>query len=333
MKMSILGNIRQKRLGYELGKKVISEADKIRFYNDLYDKKINKTIERLDYEFPTCVDIGTTNLCNSNCIMCPHSKLKKLGTMKISLFRKIIDNCKYLGIENVNLSFFGEPLLDKGLFEKIKYAKNKGLSIGLYSNGSLLNKDNIKNIIESQLDGISISIDGFSKVVYERIRKGLDFNKVEKGINDLIEFRNKNGNNKPIISLVLVELDENKHEIKEFYEKWRGKVNDIKILNMRNWTSNIDKENTKESINSRKLIRRPCLLLWTKLVIDWNGDVVLCCDDWNHKVVLGNLKKDTIERIWKGDKLNYIRYKHLHRDFNNLELCSKCNKNTIWWFL
>jgi MoaA/NifB/PqqE/SkfB family radical SAM enzyme len=39
------------------------------------------------------------------------------------------------------------------------------------------------------------------------------------------------------------------------------------------------------------------------MIIDWNGDAVLCCDDWSHKVILGNLKKQSIEEIWFGDCL------------------------------
>ena len=48
-------------------------------------------------EFPLCINIETTNLCNLDCIMCPRTVLiarneySKLGFMHFDVYRKIID--------------------------------------------------------------------------------------------------------------------------------------------------------------------------------------------------------------------------------------------------
>ena len=153
--------------------------------------------------------------------------------MDMMLYKKIIDNCNSLNIKRVNLSFFGEPFLDKGIVEKIKYAKTKGMYVGFYSNGSLLNRDLAKKIVESKLDGITISFDGYSKETYEKIRKNLKFENVKRNILNLLVFRDKFGSKNPKIALVLVELDENKGEIRQFYNEWSKKVDSINIINMR----------------------------------------------------------------------------------------------------
>ncbi|MEK6833686.1 MAG: radical SAM protein, partial [Nanoarchaeota archaeon] len=173
----ILSKIRGNRIGYNIGRKILSTPLFVnnKLYNSLYDKKIKKSIERLNKEYPWGVDIGTTNLCNAACIMCPHSKLKKMGTMDMNLYKKIIDNCSKLNIRIITLSFFGEPFLDKQLIEKIKYAKEKGMFVAFYSNASLITKELAKDIIDSGLDGITISFDGYSKETYEKIRKKLKF--------------------------------------------------------------------------------------------------------------------------------------------------------------
>ena len=67
--------------------------------------------------------------------------------------------------------------------------------------------------------------------------------------------------------------------------------------------------------------------------MDWNGDVVLCCDDWNHQVILGNLKKERIEEIWFGNRLKAIRELHKKGEFDKISICSGCNKKTIWWLV
>jgi len=186
-----LGKIRGNRIGYNLGRGILSSplVTKNKIYDSIYDKKIKRSIKKLEKEFPIGIDIGVTNACNSDCIMCPHSKLKNIGTMDMKLYKKIIDDCSGLKIKMVTLSFFGEPLLDKTLIEKIKYAKSRGLIVGFYSNASLLTEKWARDLIKSNLDGITISFDGYSKETYEKIRRGLKFNIVKKNILNLIKIK------------------------------------------------------------------------------------------------------------------------------------------------
>lgn len=329
-----LNKIRSTRIGYNIGRNILSTPFIVnsKLYDSLYNKKINKSIANLNKKYPWGIDIGTTNLCNASCIMCPHSKLKKMGTMDMKLYKKIIDNCAKLKIKIITLSFFGEPFLDKTIIEKIKYAKQKGMNVGFYSNASLLTEKLAKDIIEAELDVITISFDGATKETYEKIRKNLKFKVVRNNIINLINMRRELNKKNPKINLVLVELEENKKEIGNFYKEWKEKVDSINIINMRNWANDIQKEGTKESFHfNKKIKRKPCALIWLKMVVDWNGDVVLCCDDWNHSTVLGNLQKQTIEEIWNGEKLKKIREAHIKREFYKVPLCSGCNKKSVWW--
>jgi radical SAM protein with 4Fe4S-binding SPASM domain len=332
----IISKLRGNRMGYNIGRKILSTPLIVNSstYNRLYDKKISKSIIKLNKKYPQGVEIGTTNLCNAECIMCPHSKLKKMGTMEMKLYKKIIDNCYKLNIKSIILSFFGEPFLDKEIIEKIKYAKEKKIHVAFYSNASLLNEEWANKIINSGLDSITISFDGYSKETYEKIRKKLKFDVVKKNILNLIETRRRMKKTNPKINLVLVELEENKREIKKFYEEWSKKVDTINIVNMRNWANSIQKEGTKESFHfNKKMKRKPCALIWQEMVVDWNGDVVLCNNDWLHSTVLGNLKKQSIEEIWKGEKLRKIREANIKGEFYKVPLCSDCNKRSIWWMV
>ena len=54
----------------------------------------------------------------------------------------------------------GEPLLRKDIFEIIRYGKKKGLTMVMAPNGTLLNNENIKKIIDSGIKRISVSLDG-----------------------------------------------------------------------------------------------------------------------------------------------------------------------------
>ncbi|MDY6895963.1 MAG: SPASM domain-containing protein, partial [Thermotogota bacterium] len=79
----------------------------------------------------------------------------------------------------------------------------------------------------------------------------------------------------------------------------------------------------------------PCRLLWTDMVINWNGDVPLCCNDYERGVCLGNIKESSIKDIWGGLKLQNMREFHEKREFNKIKICNNCEYNyhdkSNWW--
>lgn len=332
--MGILGKIRSTRLGYTIGRGFLENGLLVNngIYKKAYNKKISGSIKKYESMPLRNIEIGVTNACNSDCIMCPHSKLKKIGTMSMPLYKKILDNCEEIGIKSVTLSFFGEPLLDPTLIEKIKYAKGKKMSVSFFSNASLLTEKWAKDLVDAKLDNINISFDAYNKETYEKIRKGLKFDVVRNNILNLIRIRDRVGKKEPSINLIFVEMNENKHEVKKFHQDWKKKVDNINVLNMRNWAGQIEKKSSSSFHFKSKMERTPCALIWQKMIVDWNGDVVLCCDDWSHSVILGNLEKERIEDVWKGEKLRKIRELHKKREFNKIPICSGCNKKTVWWF-
>ena len=148
-----------------------------------------------------------------------------------------------------------------------------------------------------------------------------------------MKMKKKLGRKNPLINLVFVLMDENAAELKGYYKEWRNKVNSINVINMRNWSGEINK-NTSRSIHYKKGIERtPCALLWHQFTVDWDGKVVICCNDWEHNIILGDLNKESISDVWFGKKLKGIRDIHKRREFHKIPFCAKCNKNTVWWLM
>lgn len=73
--------------------------------------------------------------------------------------------------------------------------------------------------------------------------------------------------------------------------------------------------------NSRPL--RRCYSPQNKLTINHKGEVVLCCNDFFGKFVMGNLSEGSIKDIWNREK-----YKNVRRDTKagifNLAICKTC---------
>jgi MoaA/NifB/PqqE/SkfB family radical SAM enzyme len=53
---------------------------------------------------------------------------------------------------------------------------------------------------------------------------------------------------------------------------------------------------------------RACYLPFYKLLIDWNGDVLLCCNDWlRRQSGLGNIHEHALHELWMGPELQTLR--------------------------
>ena len=47
----------------------------------------------------------------------------------------------------------------------------------------------------------------------------------------------------------------------------------------------------------------PCHIPFYKALIDWNGDVLLCNNDWKRSKIYGNINEISFDKIWFGDEL------------------------------
>ena len=302
-------------------------------YRYLYARKINNTVKKYQ-RIPERVMIENTNICNANCVFCPHKVMKrKVGVMDLALSKKIISECRQLNINYLTIYGFGEPLLDKYFFERVAYAKELGIPrVTTNTNAMYMDKKAVNNIFDSRIDEIYISFDAATEKTYQLIRPGLNFSTVENNINYLLKEKKKRGIKTPKIILSFVESQTNSKEVEAYLEKWQNKVDGISISIIHNWTGQIE-----AGITSNHGFRDPCRLLWTDMVISWDGKVPLCCNDYENRVILGDCRINTIEEIWGGKILDTIRQDHINKNYSNVPVCSSCTYNyhhkSPWWVI
>lgn len=72
------------------------------------------------------------------------------------------------------------------------------------------------------------------------------------------------------------------------------------------------------------------------MVILWDGKVVPCCEDFDRKMVLGNVEVSSIEEIWNSNAMVNLRNKHVRGEFHSISLCRGCSEyegyphNPLW---
>jgi len=113
-----------------------------------------------------------TRSCNLACLHCRASS--KYGQYPDELTTaecfKIIDEITAFSKPIIILTG-GEPLLRKDIFEIAEYGKNKGLTMVMAPNGTLLNDVNIEKIISSGIKRISVSLDGPDAGSHDNLRR------------------------------------------------------------------------------------------------------------------------------------------------------------------
>ena len=64
----------------------------------------------------------------------------------------------------------GEPLVNNNFYNMVEYASKYSIVSEITTNGSLLNDKNIKKLENSNLSRITVSIDGATTEIFEKIR-------------------------------------------------------------------------------------------------------------------------------------------------------------------
>jgi radical SAM protein with 4Fe4S-binding SPASM domain len=267
-------------------------------------------------KFPPVVRIETTNACNARCIICPHRDMRRpIVCMDETLYRRLIDECSAAGCREVHLHNFGEPLLDKHLDERIRYAKSKGIrKVKIFCNGSLLTADRAKGLIDAGLDEIKISFDGATREEFERIRPPLKFDAVVENISRLVELRNSTGSRMKIHVACCSTTD--KQGTMRTLEKI---VDGFAFGKIHNWG---DGEQT-----GRGRRHKPCSRLWRTFTVLANGDVSLCCLDYDGQHLLGRIdERTTIASVWNSPAYDRVRKCHRDARQNEIALCKDCSK-------
>ena len=289
---------------------------------------------------PPNIQIEITNFCNSKCTICPIKNMKrKRGVMEFVLFKKIIDECKENNFSGIIAPFLeGEPFITPKILTYLKYIRKQipKAKVGIFSNGSKLTDKLASEIIKEELlDTLVISFDGGTKETYENIRVGLSFDETRNNVQNFLKLRKKFKKKKPFVEISMVVTKENKKTMKLLEEEFKD-ADKVSFHKFFNWAGQMKKSNKNyknSKIRNFFVKRNVCNRLDSAITILFNGDVALCCWDYEGKVILGNIKNSTIKEIWNSEKLKNIRKALKEREFEKLPLCYGCdfiNQNPLY---
>lgn len=287
------------------------------FYNYLLRQ------EEVPYK-PYRLWIEPTSACNLRCIMCPQSLSipKKHGYMEMQLYKKIIDEAKHF-VHDINIHHTGEATLHPKLPEMIKYAEDNGIYTKLHTNATLLNESLSQKLIESNLSLLSFSFDGFDAETYEKIRKYSNFNKTLQNIINFLKIKKANKSKKPYTIFEVIKISNNITKDADNYKIFMQNfidlpLNKLRIKEPHNWAGKYNRKIEDEHFSA-------CTFLWYALVVNWNGKVTPCPQDYYCDLILGDFNKQSIGEIWNGSEIKELRKRMKKKDVKLFTTCEKCD--------
>ena len=264
-----------------------------RYYINADSKSFNTTLEGL-----AVIELCISETCTRTCGFCPRGDSTVYKNRPLYMTRETITNiatrCVVDGYNgDFHISGFGEPLLHPDIKTIISTVRRlMSNHIVVTTNGDLLETSVIKSLYGYGVNHIIVSC-------YDGPEEKANF----------------------IEMFSLAGIDESRYEIREL---WNGDDESITDFAKRNNFNNRSGAATNLNLTP---IAGQCYLPFYKLVLDWNGDALLCCNDWLRKSKgYGNINKSSLKDIWYGQAFTTVR-KNLFSGNRTDPACTKCSIN------
>ena len=223
-----------------------------------------------------------------------------MGFMDDELFKRIIDEfadikARHKVRGHVIFCNMGELFIDPEVFWKIAYVEEKGLDLVIQTNASLLTPQKTRELLDCGFKGpIYVSFHGISKEIYERTM-GLPYEKTLANLHYLLDSYKRNS----------VELRVFAYK----WPRWEGK----KVLEY--WgparfeaaSAHPELAHRAHAKPGRKPFQIPRApgsgdakkgLPFDSMLITFDGQALLCCEDMARKTNLGNVSQSTLLEVW-----------------------------------
>lgn len=294
---------------------------------------------------PSFIQINVTGRCNLECKICTNYKFpsqieNELNTEEL---KNIILQAARWGIKRIVFSG-GEPFLRNDIFDICKFInENTQIDITVTTNGTIINEETARKIIDVGISNLQVSLDGASSRTHDNIRGEGTF----KRTIEAIEILNKLNNTQLIIGLSFTVNKFNYIEMPSFLDLGRDlSVNHVLFIpfiedntyqhrnySISNFLIDTDKIDSfrvvmNKIIDYRKKCDRPDianfdnLLLYEKYFVGgldnhhwrcfagfhWvqinpHGDMSMC--GWKY----GDIRNGTLKKIWHSKEARRTRVK------------------------
>jgi len=291
-------------------------------------------------DFPPVLQLQTRSGCNGECLICPQRKIRDMfpeASLSDELFRGIVDQCRgERNLHGVGFVLQNEPLTDPSLFDKIRYFRERVTSRAMtfiVTNGTLLTPEVVPLLLNSGLDAIHITCNGFAREDWEAVNRGKSWELFRANLEHFL------GQDLSRIAVMLSFVRTNlfRPELKKAIRYWRSRGFRCFVHGVNNRGGMVDdyekfaRPISREPfpLRTRKILVRKilgcCPYPFLQMSVLADGRVLICTHDWSRKKTIGDLNRRTIREVWNGPEMRDIRRKHLAGRAEEIPSCENCD--------
>jgi hypothetical protein len=232
-------------------------------------------------------------------------------------------------VKVVYLQRAGEPLLDKKIYERVRYLKDGGIRfVSMATNASGLTEKNARRLLEAGIDEVMLSIDSVERERYEQMRVGLNYDRVIENIRGFFGLRDEIRPECIVrlrgVSFHDLAKEEDRIDLDAWVNFWgplRKPHDRIYMKRAHTWGNQRVVEGHSPEYD---WVYHPCVIPFSTMHITAMGTVALCPQDYDATICFGDLTKETIVEVWNGEPVQAMRRLHLTGERNQVALCQGC---------
>lgn len=296
----------------------------------------------LPLDTPMAFGVGVSQLCNIRCKYCFHAlsdaELASNGframNMSMDVFYKMVEDLKAFPnrIKSISMAGQGEPLCNPNFAEMVKIIKDANLSddVSTITNGLLLSRDLVEDIVDAGLDRIFISLQGMNSEKYKQIcGRNIDFEQFVEAIKYLYLY--SRGKCKVNIKIADIALENDDKEL--FFERFGNICDRIHIETIKPLYSGVDYSDMLGSNNTEITTTRfgrihkkqkACYLAFFMLCLNPDGKIKTCGTPFPG-LWLGDIKERTLVEAWNSLERRNFLIRMLKGEREGMECCNECD--------
>jgi MoaA/NifB/PqqE/SkfB family radical SAM enzyme len=214
----------------------------------------------------------------------------------------------------------------------VVYAKRAGVAkvVGTTSNGSTLTEELCGKIIDCGLDHIRISVVGLDDQSYRDLTVTFgDYEKIRQNVARLYQEKKRR---KSRLGTVKTNDTGMTPEQRSRFERDFNDISDmVQIDTLMGWSLSEAKDfmlgrTVSTGMDSISPLRGRvvCPEPFSRLAVNYDGLVSVCCVDWSFGTIVGDLRVESMTDIWNGERLREFRLAHLRGRRDTIPACAQC---------
>jgi radical SAM protein with 4Fe4S-binding SPASM domain len=234
---------------------------------------------------------------------------------------------------------WGEPFLNKNIYDMIHLARSKNIIVISSTNANLpFDGAEIEELLRSGLSQLIVAIDGIDQDTYSTYRIGGKLDLVLDNIRNLVDHKKRLGQERPLINMRMLVMYHNQHQIEEFRTLAESLKVDIvsyktqcdyrkgddipSFPSIRKYHRYAIDEESKNILDMKQ--HYYCNRPWRRIQVFADGAITPCEFDIEREVLLGNIYDGkTMNSCWNSKTAVNFRRQFL-ADIDEISFCSNC---------